>query len=150
MSSLVPPSLVAFDPKYVNSSTSPSCCPSILIGWFNILAFIRIVFVFGMLIFSPVLFWMLLNLLDMTAISSAKSRSSNYLVNFHLIPVFLSCTLFFMNQSRIKGNGNPNSPQPCFLPCSLSSPNLTVACHSHIVTIFGGTPYDSMIFNRVS
>ena len=39
MSLLAPPSLVTFDPRYVNSSTSPSCCLSILIGW-SIFAFV--------------------------------------------------------------------------------------------------------------
>ena len=94
MSSLqVPPSLVTFDPRYVNYSMSSSCRLLILIGRSILAFFIGIIFVLPILIFSPafsacsftavVLFLISLNLLDMSAISSAYSRSSNLLVNLH-------------------------------------------------------------------
>ena len=122
-----------------------------------------------MLIFSPafsvhsstaaVLSWMSLNSLDISAISSANSRSSNFLINFHLIPVHL-CTLFLITQSSTKRERNPDIPQLCFTTLSiLTQSDCSPLFVTHIslfwyiffiiVNIFGGTPYTSIILHNV-
>ena len=53
---------------------------------------------------------------DKRTISSAKSRSSSFVVNFHLIPVFPSCKVFFITQSTTSRNSKPDMLQPCFTP----------------------------------
>ena len=53
---------------------------------------------------------------DKRAISSAKSRSSSFVLNFHLTPVFPSCNVFFITQSTTSRNSKPDMLQPCFTP----------------------------------
>ena len=73
-------------------------------------------FVLVMLIFRPVPLLALLKrsflncscllVLDNSARSSAKSRSSNFSVNLHLIPVFPSLSVFLITQSMTSKKGN--------------------------------------------
>ena len=57
-----------------------------------------------------------LNLDDSSAMSSAKSRSSSTVVNFHLIPLLLSVVAVLMTQSKHSKNSKTDITHPCFTP----------------------------------
>ena len=76
-----------------------------------------------MLIFKPVPLLALLKrsffncscllVLDNSARSSAKSRSSNFSVNLYLIPVFPSLSVFLITQSMTSMKRKPDITHPC-------------------------------------
>lgn len=53
---------------------------------------------------------------NISAISSAKSRPSNLDVNFQRFPVVTSWVEFLIIQSITKSNKTPDITQPCFTP----------------------------------
>ena len=87
-----PPVLLTIAPKYVKLSTSSTSFPSIDTGVWS-LALYLMSFVFLMLVFIPIallclfrrstFFWIRVFVLDSKARSSAKSMSSNTIVEFH-------------------------------------------------------------------
>ena len=91
-----------------------------------IFVLILIDFVLLMFIFRPVLeavssnvfvfICMSSNLLDISAMSSANSRSSSLFIKFHLIPVLLPSTHLHITQSSTRRNKKPDMLHPCFTP----------------------------------
>ena len=59
--------------------------------------------------------------LDSSARSSAKSRSSNFSVNLHLIPVFPSLSIFLITQSMTSKKRNLDIMHPCQAPDLMSN-----------------------------
>ena len=108
MSSVPLPSLETVAPKYTNLSTPSIPRPfTFTISLFR--EFIRSSLHLSTLTFSPtvpaswasfrsVLVWMCCLVDDKRAISSAKLRSSSFVLNVYLIPVFPSCNVCISSQ----------------------------------------------------
>ena len=105
-------------------------------------------------ILAFVLSWMSLNLLDMKC---------NIISEVQIFQLAHSspCKLFHITLSNTKRNRNPDIPQPCFTPLSIltqsdCSPlfvtHISLFLYNFLITvdIFGGIPYNSMIFHNVS
>ena len=102
ISSFLPRFLLICVPRYVKCSTS-YISSFLILMLLLIFVLILTVFVLLMFIFRPVLeavssnlfvfFCMSSNLLDISVMSSANSRSSSLFIKFYLIPVFLPSTL---------------------------------------------------------
>ena len=88
-------------------------------------------FILLMLIFRPVPLLALLKrsffncscllVLDDSARSSAKSRSSNLSVNLHLISVSPALSVFLITQSMTRRKRNPDITHPCRTPDLMSN-----------------------------
>ena len=136
MSSVPLPSLETVAPKYTNLSTSSIPRPFTSTKSL-FLEFIRSSLHLSTLTFTlsascaklSVLVWMCCLVDDKRAISSVKSRSSSFVVNYHLIPVFPSCNVFLITQSTTSRNSKPDMLQPCFTPVLILNHSV-VSCPS--------------------
>ena len=100
--------------------------------------------------------------LDNSARSSVKSRSSNFSVNLHHIPVFPSLSVFLITQSMTSKKRNPDIMHPCGTPdfnvepASLTSPINYCAfasfihCLNHSYQFGWNLWYEPIILHRVS
>ena len=141
MSPVPQSSLETVAPKYTNISTSSiSRKFTSTISLFR--EFIRSSLHLSTLSFSPtlpsswaslsVLVWMCCCLVDdERAISSAKSKSSSFVLNFRLIPVFPSCHVFHIAKSTTSRNSKADMLQPCFTPVLILNHSVvyTLAIH---------------------
>ena len=119
------PSAIILDPRYMNSATSSMFYPCSFIGSF-VLLFILMCLVFAMLVLSPILCAIVESASvfdcmserrwDVRQMSSAKSRSSSWVVSIHLIPLLSSLSTFRVIQSMLSTNRNGERMQPCFTP----------------------------------
>ena len=93
--------------------------------------------------------------------SSAKSRSFSFVVNFHLNPVSLSFVVFLITKSSTNRKRKPDVEHPCFTPVftlnhSDSSPSsMTAHCVSSynswtIRMSLSGIPQYFIIFHKLS
>ena len=141
MSSVPPPSLETVTPRYTNLSTS--FIPRRFTSTSSLfLEFICSSLHLSKLTFSPTLSASCANLSvlvrmcrlvdEKRTISSAKSRSSSYVVNFHLILVFPSCNVFLITQLTTSRNSKPDMLQPCITPVLILNHSL-VSCPSTTV-----------------
>ena len=130
MLSSAPPAVLTLAPKWTKLYTSSSSSP--VTNMFSSLAALNLMtFVLVMLIFRPVPLLALfkrsffncsrLLVLDSSARSSAKSRSSNFYVNPYLIPVFPSLSVFLITQSMTSKKTNPELTHPCRTPDLMSN-----------------------------
>ena len=161
ISLLLPPCLSTVAPRYGNSSTSSTSLPFTMMLFLllacpvlSVLHFLALSLRTTLAASSVSLLVLLcksLNLNASTAMSSAKSRSSNTVVNFHHIPLLLFAVTFLMTQSRESKNRNPGITHPCFTPdlilnqSYVSLPSITAHSKSSYMsaialTIFQGIP----------
>ena len=165
MSSQAPPSLGTLDPKYVNSDTASRSFPSFL-ACLSSFTFSLIVFVFFRCwswldqISLPTLWWLLSCLVGhyiyfKVGWCRQQSPGQNLLMNFYLNPLLCLSKVFLITQSNNRRKRNLDIHHRCFTLLSIltqsdCNPLLTthISLFSYsfcIVTIFCGTPYNSII-----
>ncbi|CAH8628924.1 unnamed protein product [Schistosoma bovis] len=125
-----PPCSSMMLPKYVKVSTSSKSSPSIVIGLVHVVLYWRILF-FPLCILRPTVAEAADTLFVFSCIccrdcdrmtrSSAKSRSSNCILDVHCIPHFPSDVDVLMIQSITRRKRKGESKQPCLTPVFTSN-----------------------------
>ena len=121
------PVIVALVTKYVNSSTSSRCFPSIMSGSCTLVFYLR-TWVFSVLTLRPTVLAVLLRcsafcwafwcLLDRRPILSTLSTSSTTVIRVHRMPGRLPRVTICMNQSTAMEKSTGNRMHPCLIPVS--------------------------------